>query len=98
MSAVEIISEIKKLPQDPRRKVFRFVDAEQQKEEDRRDNAVADRALAEPGANIPWAEARKDLGWSRARKPQRSTTDIASLRTDRLHRCIRMSFGPKLHV
>jgi len=64
MSAVEIISEIKKLPQAQRRKVFRFVDAQLQKEEDRRDNAAADRALAEPGPNIPWAEARKRMGWA----------------------------------
>ena len=63
MSAVDIISEIKKLPQEQRRKVFRFVDAELQKDEDLRDNDAADRALAEPGPNIPWAEARKQMGW-----------------------------------
>ncbi len=63
MSAVEIICEIKKLPQAQRRKVYRFVDEQQRKEEDRRDNAAADRALAEPGGNIPWAEARKRMGW-----------------------------------
>jgi hypothetical protein len=64
MSAVEIISEIKKLPQAQRRKVYRFVGSQQQKEEDRRDNAAADRALAEPGPNIPWPEARKRMGWA----------------------------------
>ena len=64
MSAVEIIPEIKKLPQAQRRKVYSFVDEQQRKEEDRRDNAAADRALAEPGANIPWAEARKRMGWA----------------------------------
>ena len=63
MSAVEIISEIKRLPQPQRRKVFRFVDEQLRQEEDRRDNAAADRALAEPGENLPWAEARKRLGW-----------------------------------
>ena len=64
MSALEIISEIKTLPPPQRRKVFRFVDEQMRQEEDRRDNAAADRALAEPGENIPWAEARKRLGWA----------------------------------
>jgi hypothetical protein len=64
MSAVEIITEIKKLPQAQRRKVYPFVDKEQRKEEDRRDNAAAERALAEPGGNIPWPEARQRLGWA----------------------------------
>jgi hypothetical protein len=64
MSAVEIISEIRKLPRAQHRKVYLFVDDEQRKEEDRRDNASADRALAGPGDNIPWAEARKRMGWS----------------------------------
>lgn len=63
MSATEIISEIKKLPQPQRKKIFRFVDEELHFLEDRTDNAAADRALAEPGANIPWSEARKKLGW-----------------------------------
>ena len=64
MSALEIISEIKTLPPPQRRKVFRFVDEQMRQEEDRRDNAAADRALAEPGGNIPWVEARKHLGWA----------------------------------
>jgi len=64
MSAVEIISEIKRLPQPQRRKVFRFVDEQMRQAEDRRDNEAADRALGEPGDNIPWAEARKRLGWA----------------------------------
>jgi hypothetical protein len=64
MSAVEIITEIKKLPQAQRRKVYLFVDKEQRKEEDRRDNAAAERALVEPGGNIPWPEARRRLGWA----------------------------------
>ena len=64
MSATEIISEIKKLPQPQRTKVFRFVDEELRQAEDLIDNAAAARALAEPGANIPWSEARKKLGWA----------------------------------
>jgi hypothetical protein len=64
MSATEIISQIKKLPQPQRRKVFRFVDTELRRVEDAVDNAAADRALAEPGKNIPWSEARKKLGWA----------------------------------
>ena len=64
MSATEIISEIKKLPQPQRKKVFRFVDGELRHAEDSVDNAAAARALAEPGANIPWSEARKKLGWA----------------------------------
>ena len=64
MSATEIISEIKKLPSPQRRKVFRFVDEELHDLEDRADHAAADRALAEPGANIPWSAARKKLGWT----------------------------------
>ena len=64
MSAVVVISEIKKLPQTQRRKVFRFVDEQLHREEDRRDNEAADRALMEPGENIPWSEARKRLGWA----------------------------------
>lgn len=63
MSATEVISEIKKLPQTQRRKVFQFVDEVLRREEDRRDNAAAERALAEPGENIPWSEAKKRLGW-----------------------------------
>jgi hypothetical protein len=64
MSAVEIISEIKKLPATQQRKVFRFVDENLRRAEDLVDNAAADRALAEPGANIPWSEARTKLGWA----------------------------------
>lgn len=64
MSATEVISEIKKLPQPQRRKVFQFVDEVLRREEDRRDNAAAARALAEPGENIPWAESKKRLGWA----------------------------------
>jgi hypothetical protein len=64
MSAVEVISEIKKLPQIQRRKVFRFVDEQLRREEDRRDNEAADRALKEPGENIPLSEASKRLGWA----------------------------------
>jgi hypothetical protein len=64
MSAVQIILEIQKLPQIQRRKVFCFVDEQLRREEDRRDNEVADRALKEPGENIPWSESRKRLGWA----------------------------------
>ncbi len=64
MSAVEVISEIKKLPQGQRRKVYQFVGEQLRREEDRRDNESANRALAEKGENIPWTEARKRLGWS----------------------------------
>jgi hypothetical protein len=64
MSAIEVISEIKKLPQAQQRKVFRFVDENLRRAEDLVDNAAAERALAEPGKNIPWSEARKKLGWA----------------------------------
>jgi hypothetical protein len=64
MSAIEVISEIKKLPQAQQRKVFRFVDKNLRRAEDLVDNAAAERALAEPGKNIPWSEARKKLGWA----------------------------------
>ncbi len=64
MSAIEVISEIKKLPQAQQRKVFRFVDKNLRPAEDLVDNAAAERALAEPGKNIPWSEARKKLGWA----------------------------------
>lgn len=63
MSATEIILEIKKLPAGQRKEVFRFVDTELRHAEDIADNAAADRALAEPGKNIPWTEARNRLGW-----------------------------------
>jgi len=64
MSAVEVISEIKKLPQIQRRRVFQFVDEQLRHEEDRRDNEAANRALKERGENIPWPQARKRLGWA----------------------------------
>ena len=64
MSAVEIISEIKKLPATQQKKVFRFVDENLRRAEDLVDNAAAARALAESGKNIPWSEARKKLGWA----------------------------------
>ncbi len=64
MSAVEVISEIKKLPSPQRRKVFQFVDEQLRREENRQDNEAADRALQEPGENFPWTEARKRLGWA----------------------------------
>ena len=64
MSAIEVISEIKKLPQAQQRKVFRFVDENLRRAEDLVDNAAAERALAEPGKNVPWSEARKKLGWA----------------------------------
>jgi hypothetical protein len=63
MSATEIISEIKKLPQTQQKKVLRFVDENLRRSEDLVDNAAAERALAESGENIPWREARKKLGW-----------------------------------
>jgi hypothetical protein len=62
MSATEIISEIKKLPRKQQKKVFRFVDESLRHAEDLADNTAATRALAEPGENIPWSEARKKLG------------------------------------
>jgi len=64
MSATEIISEIKKLPQKQQKKVFRFVDENLRRAEDLADNTAAARALAEPGENIPWREARNKLGWA----------------------------------
>lgn len=64
MSATEIISEIKRLPKTQKEKVFRFVDEELRRAEDLIDNRAAERALAEPGANIPWSAARKKLGWA----------------------------------
>lgn len=64
MSAVEVISEIRKLPEDQRREVYRFVDEQIQALEDHLDNEAADRALAEPGENIPWEEAKRRLGWA----------------------------------
>jgi len=64
MSAVEIISEIKKLPQAQQKKVFHFVDENLRRTEDLAGNAAAERALAAPGKNIPWTEARKKLGWA----------------------------------
>jgi hypothetical protein len=44
MSAVEVISEIKKMPQVQRRKVYKFVDEQLRREENRLDNEAADRA------------------------------------------------------
>jgi hypothetical protein len=64
MSAVEVISEIKKLPQVQRRKVYQFVDEQLRLEEDRRDNEAANRALSEQGENTSWLQARKRLGWA----------------------------------
>jgi len=64
MSATEIISEIKKLPQTQQKKVLRFVDENLRRAEDLADNAAPGRALAELGENIPWSEARKKLGWT----------------------------------
>ena len=64
MSAIEVIAEIKKLPQAQQRKVFRFVDENLRRAEDLVDNAAAERALTEPGENIPWSEARKKLDWA----------------------------------
>ena len=64
MSAIEVISEIKKLPEAQQRKVFRFVDENLRRAEALVDNAAAERALAEPGRNIPWSQARKKLGWA----------------------------------
>ncbi len=64
MSATEIISEIKKLPPPQQKKVFRFVDENLRRAEDLADNAAAERALAEPGKNIPWSDARRKLGWA----------------------------------
>jgi mRNA interferase RelE/StbE len=54
MSAVEVISEIKKMPKVQRRKVYQFVDEQLRREEDRLDNEAAERALTERGKNIPW--------------------------------------------
>jgi hypothetical protein len=64
MSAVEVISEIKKLPPVQRRKVYQFVDEQLRREEDRRDNEAANSALKEEGQNISWPQARKRLGWA----------------------------------
>jgi hypothetical protein len=50
------------LPQGQRRKVYQVVDAQLRREEDRRDDEAANRALEEQGENIPWTEARKRLG------------------------------------
>lgn len=63
MSAVEVISEIKKLPPLQRQKVFQFVSEQLRQEENRIDNERADAALEEPGESIPWSEARRQLDW-----------------------------------
>ena len=63
MSASQIISEIKKLSPARQKKVFFFVE-KLRRAEDLVDNAAAARALAGPGANVPWTEARKKLGWT----------------------------------
>jgi hypothetical protein len=68
MSAMEIISEIKKLSATQRKRVLRFVDEELRHAEDVADNAAADRALAEPGDNIPWSTVREKLGWGKPLK------------------------------
>jgi hypothetical protein len=64
MSAVEVISEIKKLPAVQRQKVFEFVAEQLREEEDRIDNERADAALKDSGENIAWHEARQKLGWT----------------------------------
>ena len=63
MSAVEVISEIKKLPPIQRQKVFEFVAEQLRQDEDRIDNERAEAALKESGESIPWSEARQQLGW-----------------------------------
>lgn len=45
MSALEVISEIKKLPQVQRRKVYQFVSEQMRRAENRQDNKAANRAL-----------------------------------------------------
>ncbi len=62
MSAAEIISQIKQLPPRQRRRVFDAVEKLSQAEEDRIDNEIADRALAEPGPNIPFDEFKRRIG------------------------------------
>jgi hypothetical protein len=64
VSAVEVISEIRKLPPVQRRKVYQFVHEQIRRDEDRQDNIMADKAARETGKNIPWIEARKRLGWA----------------------------------
>lgn len=62
MSAAEIISQIKQLPPRQRRRVFEAVEKLNQTEEDRIDNELADRALAEAGPNIPFDEFKRRIG------------------------------------
>jgi len=61
VSAIEIISEIKKLPSVQRKKVFRFVETNLRAEQDRIDNEIADRALKK-GEFVSWEKAKKELG------------------------------------
>ena len=62
MSAAEIISQIKKLPPRQRNRVFAAMEKITQQEADRIDNEIADRALAEGGASIPFEEFKRRIG------------------------------------
>ncbi len=62
MSAAEIISQIKKLPPRQRSRVFAAMEKMTQKEADRIDNEIANRALAEGGASIPFEEFKRRIG------------------------------------
>ena len=62
MSTAEIIAQIKQLPPRQRHRVFDAVEKLSQAEEDQIDNALADRALAESGPNIPFDEFKRRIG------------------------------------
>ena len=62
MTATQVIRQLKTLPVRERRKVFAYVDAEIERNEDAIDRKAIAEARRDPRASTPWPEAKRRLG------------------------------------
>ena len=62
--AEQVIQKVKKLSEDEARDLLAHIEHQEraEAEEDRLDIEAAQRALAEPGPNIPWEQVKKEMG------------------------------------
>jgi len=62
MTATHVIRQLKSLPLKERRKVFAYVDAEIEHQEEEADRKAVAEARRDPRPPVAWEEAKKRLG------------------------------------
>jgi hypothetical protein len=62
MTAMHVIRQMKSLPLKERRKVFAYVDAEIERQEEETDRKAVAEVRRDPRPPVAWEEAKKQLG------------------------------------